>query len=207
MSRVIAEFSGLRWRLRYLWSCPDVSTIYDSALRNPFRQFLAEVVALPQPQSVLDVGCGFGADLFLISVLLPRARLFGFDINPRVVALGNDELDARGATNVCLVKHSVYRMHDLIPRFGTIMSNASLMYVPSRRIRSVLSRLCSFSDRLVLCELQGSERVFHSKYVHDYVGFFESIGWDVWVHSTRLARGDSLGSDWGRFGAIVEATA
>ncbi|MGH7263230.1 MAG: class I SAM-dependent methyltransferase [Candidatus Rokuibacteriota bacterium] len=52
------------------------------------QRFLDEIGQyLPETGTILDIGCGFGLFSLYYAQVLPRARLRGFDLNPRRVAI------------------------------------------------------------------------------------------------------------------------
>lgn len=191
------------WRFRYRFHQPDVTNLYQMARYNDIRNYLADMVANRKPSSVLDVGCGFGQDLYLMSRRLLTANLVGVDINHRMVHLGNKELDSR-ASNAILMKGSLYDLH-MLPSYDVIYSRATLMYVPPDKIDGVLSSLHKKCHCLILAEFQGDPQLFRGKWVHDYERILQSLGMNVAVYRSKFKESFRPETDWGQFGAVIEA--
>jgi SAM-dependent methyltransferase len=65
------------------------------------QRFLDEIGQyLPSTGTVLDIGCGFGLFSLYYAQLLPAARLRGFDLNPRRVAIAIEAARRLGLGNV-----------------------------------------------------------------------------------------------------------
>lgn len=75
------------WKYRH-WVDPKWVEGYKN-LKAPHRKVLVKEILKHNPQSVLEVGCGAGANLFLLHEASPRLHLYGIDISPRAVKEGN----------------------------------------------------------------------------------------------------------------------
>ncbi|MFE6620679.1 SAM-dependent methyltransferase [Streptomyces sp. NPDC008086] len=53
----------------------------------------------PAPTTVLDIGCGWGELLLRVLTAAPTAKGTGIDVNPRDLARGRDNAEARGLTS------------------------------------------------------------------------------------------------------------
>jgi len=208
LDRARAFALGLRWRFRYLRRLPDVDEYYRRADASPQRLFLSRLVAFDVPRRVLDVGCGFGQDLWLVHRSLSRVGvvdpdLWGVDVNPRVLSAARSALTSRGVS-ASLRRASVFDVVSL-GRFDVVFSDAVLMYVPPYRVEEALRYMVAVAPRVVLCEFQGPELFFRGKWVHDYVGILRSWDCRVFEFSALEVASFSPDSDWGRFGAFVVA--
>lgn len=67
---------------------------YDGRWR-PVAEKLVETYNLRPDAAILDVGCGKGFLLYELHLLLPKARVCGFDVSAYAIAHGKDEIRDR----------------------------------------------------------------------------------------------------------------
>jgi len=91
-----------QWANRHLrrgndWKNPNrageddewVLSYWDSR-GHPHRQFLADRISLFAPfDSILEVGCNCGPNLYLVAQKFPGADIRGIDVNSRSIHVGN----------------------------------------------------------------------------------------------------------------------
>ncbi len=87
----------LRYRL--------LTPFYDAAIalltrETTWRKAVLEALAPKPEERILDIGCGTGSLLALIKQQEPRARLFGIDPDPEIVAKAKSKLDDAGDIEV-----------------------------------------------------------------------------------------------------------
>ncbi len=79
---------------------------YDAANEKRFadaRVWLVETLALPPGAVVLDLGCGTGANLSLLSAAVgPDGRVLGLERGEKMLAVARRKVDREGLTNVSL---------------------------------------------------------------------------------------------------------
>jgi SAM-dependent methyltransferase len=85
-------------------------TCYEST--KAFLDFLErnKAVSKRDENSVIDLCCGSGANLFWMKKQFPNISLTGFDVIPELVDFGNQELKAREVTNAKLLHGDVYAL-------------------------------------------------------------------------------------------------
>ncbi|MDQ3756596.1 MAG: class I SAM-dependent methyltransferase [Actinomycetota bacterium] len=76
-----------------------------------FVRFLDECLTRP-PARIVDIGCGEGANTFYLGRHFPGAELVGVDLNPDLVAWGNETIAALGGTNCHLEVGDLYDLDD-----------------------------------------------------------------------------------------------
>ena len=75
-----------------------------SNLNHPHRDFLLKEISVLFPFSdILEVGCGYGPNLYLLSKKFPQVKFTGIDINPLSVQEGNKWLGKEGRSNIKLI--------------------------------------------------------------------------------------------------------
>ena len=188
------------------------------AIKHPHRSLLVSRVAGFSPlSSVLEIGCGSGPNLYLLAKQFPHAEIRGIDINPQAVQAGNDWFAAEGISNV---KLSVGRTGSLSEfpdkSYDVVFTDAVLIYVNRDQIYGVIRDMVRITRRgLIFVEYHDFARQLNDKqglgvytaghWVRDYVALLKQFVPAEQIRVTML--GDLWpGGNWGKFGAIVEAT-
>jgi 16S rRNA (guanine1207-N2)-methyltransferase len=98
---------------------------------------LLRAVPVPAPDGdLLDVGCGWGPLAVTMALQSPEARVWGVDVNERVLDLARANAEAAGASNVTV------GLPDDVPadlRFRTIWSNPPIR-VGKDELHAILAR-------------------------------------------------------------------
>jgi SAM-dependent methyltransferase len=87
------------WRSKRFWRNrqrhePEILADWWSTRDLPYRMILAEQVADLDSRSMLEVGCGVGANLSVIHERLPDVALTGTDINETALAYARERIPA-----------------------------------------------------------------------------------------------------------------
>jgi len=199
----------IRWARR---GAAEVSRGFSN-LDHPHRQFILEHITRLGPwASLLEVGSGYGPNLYHLARRFPDAVLQGLDINPVSVSMGTAWLRKVGLPQVDL---SVGRGDDLRKfangEFDLVLTNAFLMYIGPDRIERTVGEMLRVARRhLILVEHQWNEDDSHGagrfqsgRWMRDYEALLRRCapGWRVDVTKVPAA----LWSDeaWQRFGCII----
>ncbi len=118
---------------------------------HPHRPWLAgQVRALGDLMSVLEIGCGSGANVAALARMLPRATVTGVDVNDQAVTSGNRRLMAEDIHNAKLLAGSALDLRVFHDReFDVVLTDATLLYVGPDQIRRVIAEMA----RIARCAL------------------------------------------------------
>src|SRR5205823_11810789 len=98
--------------------------------------------------SVLEVGCGPGQNLYLLSKVLPRASLHGIDISATAIEQAKREFAARGISGVHLATADVAAMSAFVgSAVDVVIADAVLFYVSPSRIENSLAEMLRVARR------------------------------------------------------------
>jgi trans-aconitate methyltransferase len=123
--------------------------------------------ALPQPASVLDVGCGFGRIGRLVAELWPTAPYTGIDVSPHMLR------SARLRLPLGLFREQ--SLEEVKGRWSLVLAIEVLMHVPPPAFPRAVEKLLSItSDDLVTCDWTqpGSDVTQRQNFLHDYARAF-----------------------------------
>jgi SAM-dependent methyltransferase len=130
---------------------------------------------VPQPQRILELGCGSGRNLYWMSQAFPGAEIVGIDINPSA------NLQNFLPGNVQFIQHNVLTLDfDSLGSFDVIFTCGFLMHINHHDVRALLQNVSSHSDHSIFFELHGPANGwdFH-RYPRDYEVLFDDLGLPV----------------------------
>lgn len=111
---------------------------YWGSQSHPHRKLIIEELEKLQWDSLLEIGCGCGANLQKITDNFENKELVGIDINPYAVKFGNGLLDTAEIIFGDIRNLSKYLKNR---KFDVILSDSVLIYISSREIKKVLSEI------------------------------------------------------------------
>ncbi len=119
---------------------------------HPHRIMLAEVLKRMNWLSLIEVGCGAGANLVQIVKSIPGRQVMGVDINPDAIAFAQTQfknalLKVNAADNIMLSDQSC----------DVILSDMTMIYISPLKIEKHLNEFKRVArNYVVLCELHNS---------------------------------------------------
>lgn len=194
----------------WLTKTPERWAEYWDTLREPYRdELVAQLRRLPAFESLLEVGCGPGVNLWRIQEAFPDARLGGFDVSPEAIAAGHRRFaDAEragtlpGRGEVYLAVGALPSSLEEVAPSDVVLSCYALAYVPPRLFAPTMAALTSVAQRAVLLaepmvtvgDPFGISQQIHTirnvdgdivqrEFKHDYLGWFDGHApeWTVTV--------------------------
>jgi ubiquinone/menaquinone biosynthesis C-methylase UbiE len=136
-----------QWRAR---PAKDIAADLDN-LTHPHRGYLAEKIAALGPlSSALEIGCGYGANLYWLAKKFPDANLAGIDINPLSIAQGG-ELFRRKNSNVSLSVGAAGALDEFANKsYDVVFTDAVLLYVGPDKIKKVAANMLRIARKAVV---------------------------------------------------------
>lgn len=146
-----------------------------------FSRWFATVCAQFAPQSVLELGCGAGRNLFWIHDALPSAELSGIEVNPRAVAEARRQLPS----SVRIVEDSIHDLTGVKSKsMDIVFTSGVLMHIPSNHIEQIIRE----AHRIARCavihfELHGESQAYdYHRYPRNYEDVYK--GFDLGTEVT-----------------------
>ena len=132
--------------------------------------------------SLLEVGCGFGTNLKLVSDSFSGKRLFGIDLSGEMVSAARHYL--KPYPKIGLERQNLAETGFGDESFDLVFSCETLLHVPKSEIRKTVKELVRLSKRYVvliepeLSRIPFFQRLFHAKHVffHNYQNLFRKTG-------------------------------
>lgn len=140
------------WSTRHLYNENWIENCWRSR-NNPHRSFLVERISKFSPNSVLEIGCACGPNLYHIAKKFPDAKVKGIDINPMAVQKGNEWFKQEGVSNIKLEVGKAQELKQFADKsFDVVFTDAVLIYVSPDEIKQVVKEMLRIGWAIVLNE-------------------------------------------------------
>jgi len=140
------------WSTRHLYD-EDWIMGYWRSRNHPHRSFLVERISKFFPNSVLEIGCTCGPNLYRIAKKFPDAEVRGIDINPMAIQKGNEWFKQEGISNVKLEVGSAQELKQFADKsFDVVFTDAVLIYISPDEIKQVVKGMLRIGRIIVLNE-------------------------------------------------------
>lgn len=199
-----AQWSGW-WARRKI----DWKTSYLDNWNHPHRQMISAILKTFPWMSLLEVGCGAGANLAQIVKTHPVGKqLGGIDVNPEAI-----ELAKQTFAGAFLKVGSVEDIMMSDNSADVILSDMCLIYVGPRKIGKVLQEMKRVArSRVVLCELHSDSWVERLKlkyqsglHAYDYLKLLEKHGFHDVIRYKLPIEAWPEGEKQKKFGYVIVA--
>jgi ubiquinone/menaquinone biosynthesis C-methylase UbiE len=163
------EKRWIDWRAKYF--TPD----------HPHRQQTIDVLKECKFDSVLEVGCGAGANLYRIKQERPEVKVYGLDINKDAIIEAQKNLP-----DGVFKKGMAERLPFEDKSVDLLLTDACMIYVPPEAIEGTVNELVRVARKyIVCCEWMADEAQYDNYWVYNYrklfkkynVGFTKIEGW------------------------------
>ncbi len=183
-------------------------------MNHPHRVFLLDRLSNYSPiQSLLEVGCGDGPNLYLLAKKFPAAEFTGVDINPWSVTNGEEWFKREGVSNITLSVGKADELETFPDKsFDIVLTDAVLMYVGPDKIKKVAKQMVRIARRaLILVEWHSFDShnslgVYERHWRRNYETLLKELVPEDNVHAIKLP--DDAGFEdemWKKWGALIEA--
>jgi SAM-dependent methyltransferase len=115
---------------------------HERQFKEPYRSTVAfcdwleklNYISKDSQLTILDLGCGLGANIFYMGKRYPKSKFIGVDINPDIVMSGNLIFQNTRITNCHLESGDIYKLsNEYISQFDGIVSFQTLSWLPDFR--------------------------------------------------------------------------
>lgn len=187
-----------------------------SNLNHPHRQFLVKKISTFRPfSSILEIGCGYGPNLYWLAKQFPDIELVGIDINPLSIREGNKFLMREAISNVKLIWGKVDELDQFQDKsFDIVFTDALLIYIGPDKIKKVIREMVRISRRaLILVELHHEQRessenlgiYYYGYWLRNYVDLLKEFVPKDKIRLTKIPK-ELWGGNWEKLGYIIEVT-
>ncbi len=211
---------GTRVRERW-WANRSIAEGYWNNRNHPSKHFLVERIAAFSPvNSILEVGCASGPNLYLLAKRFPKAQITGIDINREAIEYGNMQFTQEGISNVKLLVGRADKLEEFQDRaFDIVFTDAVLALIGPNRIKQVISEMLRITRRvLILIEPHSFElnekdllklgymTYYGGLWIRDYVTLLKQFVPEKQIQVTKIPEDIRPVKPWKELGAVLEVT-
>ena len=161
------------WRLRKI----DWQKSYTSTWQHPHRYIISGILHTFPWISLLEIGCGSGANLINIIKQFPNRQLGGIDINPEAI-----EQAQKTFTGAFLKVGSLEDIMISDNATDVVLSDMALMYIDPFKIDKAINEIKRITRKYVIfCEL-------HSSNLYDRIRLRLTSGYNAYNYKKLLTR-------------------
>lgn len=144
------------WASRQVYDHASYREELAEEIVHPHRALLLETISSYAPFSrFLEIGCGYGPNLYLLAKQFPDAEFVGIDINPVAVQKGNEFFREQGFSNVRLSEGKVQDLKSYADKsFDIVLTDAVLIYITPDEITPVVNEILRVGTVVILNEWQ-----------------------------------------------------
>jgi SAM-dependent methyltransferase len=181
MRRALGRWPGLKRRLVYAdprsyWALRGGDDYFREQEDQPGRAarslWLAARVAQYRPESILEIGCGYGKQLASLRAVLPDVPLTGLDFSPTQLAAAGSYLN--GMAGVSLVLGSGSRLPFPDGSFDLVMTSAVILHNPPAAAEAIRREVVRVSRRLAAHNEDTD--VSYNRYGYDTAAWYRAAG-------------------------------
>lgn len=185
---------------------------YWNSAGHSHRSLLIEKISLFSPESILEVGCNCGPNLYLLAKKFPKAEIKGIDVNPKAVEIGNKLFKDESLNNVELFLGKADKLSRFPDNFfDVVFTDAVLIYVGPDKIRKVIKEMVRVSRKAIISlewhsdeDSQGSGVSCSGKWKRNYVKLFESFIPEAKINLVKISNDLWPDKNWSSLGRLIE---
>ena len=197
------------WRYRHFIDGSYRQAPPATDLVDPHREQLWSLIAPFNPQSLLEVGCGDGANLALLARKAPHVRLDGVDLNPLALDIARQRVAAAGGMLGTLQPGSADELPVATASVDVALSDAVFMYLPPATAIAALREMRRVATRAIVIHTFSDDSlptsaVIDGNWVHPLPTLIARAVPDSSINHHRSAL--VTAGQWQEFGAVFVVT-
>ncbi len=142
-----------RWRNRHLKEGSDwIIKGYWGNKNDPHRTFLLkEIEGLFPFDSILEIGCNCGPNLYLIAKKFPKTKIRGIDINSEAIRIGNKLMKKENISNVNLSVGEADNLKNFSDKsFDIVFIDAVLAHVGPQKTKKIIREMLRIAKKALI---------------------------------------------------------
>jgi SAM-dependent methyltransferase len=206
-----SRIDEIYWRFRHIadksWA---KSYVTEESINQSHRSFLIDKIFQHYPfESILEVGCASGPNIFILARKFPDIKIYGLDISRKAIEEGKRFLKEKGVKNAVLENK---KFEDL-DSFGDegvdiIFSDASLIYLDRINLESFLEKALQTAKKAIILlewHSDSNDSFFDGHWVHNYNKILDKLAPGKIIKITKIPE-NSWSGDWLKYGHTIEIT-
>jgi SAM-dependent methyltransferase len=193
------------WSTRHFYKKNWAQNFLDTSEHPHRKQIFEALYEFKNLRSVLDLGCGPGANLVAIRKKFPDIELIGLDINPEAIKVGRAYFASKGDDKVTLIKGKAdaVPLHD--ESVDVVLVDALLMFITPNSIDNVVTETIRLAKKGVVINdyhLAGKEdgKFFGGRWIYDIESLIRRR---LPKASIAIKKSDFVGGGWDSYGTFI----
>lgn len=219
--RSVKEISGkifgtvideIYWRFRHIFIVDKWADNYISevSLDHPHRKFLIEKISLYAPfNSILEIGCASGPNLYLLSKKFPEVRLYGTDISSHAIGVGRKWFSAQSIKNIQLASSKAEDLKRFPDKsIDIIFTDAILIYIGPDKIGNVIREMVRVARKAIILNERYDDsepQSYKDHWIYDYKSLFKNFVGEERIKISKFTEDLwPMDNGWKEYGAVIE---
>ena len=184
IKRFADKFLGMKtdklyWKFRHIfdrsWANDYIS---EKSLNLSYRRLLINKISEHFPfETVLEIGCASGPNLYLLAKKIPQAKFYGIDISKKAIETGKKFFAKENIKNVFLEHKGLENLKNFKDKsIDIIFSAAVLIYLASDEIELAIKEILRVAKKsIILIELHtdSPEFIYTNHCIYNYELLFK----------------------------------
>lgn len=199
------KIDELYWEFRHVFDKKWAeSYISEESINHPHRKFLIEKISNYFPlESVLEIGCASGPNLYLLAKKFPGAEFYGIDISRKAIEIGKDFFKKEKINNVFLNIGKADKLKKFKDKsIDLIFTDATLIYLAPDKISRVIKEMLRVAKKAIILNEWHSnspQSFYDGHWLHNYKVLFNKFVEKAKINFTKLPE-----EKWTKYGYLVE---
>ncbi|MDI6602615.1 MAG: class I SAM-dependent methyltransferase [Patescibacteria group bacterium] len=180
------------------------------ATNHLHRQLLIKKIESFSPiSSVLEIGCGFGSNLYLLAKKFPKAKIKGIDINPKFIQVSKEIFSKEKILNVeTLIGRADELGRFSAKSFDVVFTDAVLMYIGPDKIKKVIKEITRIAKKALIFVEWQSEKEEYDAHVgvwkRNYLNLLSNFFSKERISLSKIPKEAWPDENWQKFGYLIE---
>ena len=205
------------WKFRHIFDKKWPES-YFSPESLTTRELMIDEISRHLPlNSVLEVGCASGPNLYMLAKKYPKIKFYGVDISKKAIEAGKNIFKKEKINNIFLEVSSVERLQNFENKsIDLIFSNALLIYIGPDKIKSVIEEISRVARKKIIFFEWHDDKIVNSVYRDHWIYNYRFMINKLIPHgkikinrilplvAKSLPSVEKLDRNWAKFGNIIE---
>lgn len=187
----------------------------ENGVNHPHRNLILNALGRYKPfKKLVEIGCGYGANLCLIKQKFPAAELLGLDINLVSIKEGHEWLKEKGVLDVELVQGRADDISNFAEKsFDIVLTDAVLIYIAPDKIEKLAKEMLRIARKaLILVEWSCSSEedpsgkgiFYRGCWKRNYPNLFKKFVSEEKIRTIKIPKEAWPSKNWEELGYITE---
>ena len=199
----------LYWKFRHFidrsWA---ESYISKESISHPHRKILIDKISNYFPfDSILEIGCASGPNLYLLTKKFPQTKFYGIDISKKAIGTGQNYFKKEKIKNVFLESGRAEDLKKFPDKsINLIFTDATLIYEGPDKINLIIKEMLRLAKKaIILCEQHTDSfgGYYKDHWIHNYKLLFNKFVSEKKIKITKISP-EVWEGDWGKYGYLIE---